>query len=582
MRDYCLRDENVVLETCDFLNTVCQTVQPKVDPAFPYRPGHTGVLEENLSVNGEERRVVSYVPKRLPAAGEGILILTDAGEKAEDYLEGNSFWKKFAEEKQTAIIVLEANEHGWRRREIQKEIDAIDEVLLFLCRKEWYCVNEASVYLYGVGSGAYPAVAYSLAKPEKIAAFAALGDIELHPDLLTQIQEMKSIGREELRKSDYPVCGWLVKRPFEQPSQTVGYIRQTLRNSDREISSEGTTIFPQNTKRFSRTINDECCAQLRVTEASEPERITESLQKEILSFLLEYRRWFGQENGHLRYTRSPEDMGLILYLCEYQGLQRYYYVYAPTGYRHGVCHKRPLVMALHGYSCTGEMFAQNTQWYDVAEEKDFFAVFPTAYPGMTQSNCTPLPMWRNGPAEWGLQNDVDDVAFLEFVLDEVIKKYPIDESRVYVTGHSNGSVMTQILVNKIPERFAAAAPVGLTHGDLGIIPYEEAPDVKIPFWLLKGELDIGCACDMSEDRPNAYMLRLMCSVNDADYENPDIRVNGRFRNRTYSDRMKNPMVRFTEMEKLPHAYTTEMAYAIWNEWFSYFRRNPEGEIEYCR
>ena len=106
--------------------------------------------------------------------------------------------------------------------------------------------------------------------------------------------------------------------------------------------------------------------------------------------------------------------------------------------------------------------------------------------------------------------------------------------------------------------------------------------MKIPFWLLKGELDIGCACDMSEDRPNAYMLRLMCSVNDADYENPDIRVNGRFRNRTYSDRMKNPMVRFTEMEKLPHAYTTEMAYAIWNEWFSYFRRNPEGEIEYCR
>ena len=71
---------------------------------------------------------------------------------------------------------------------------------------------------------------------------------------------------------------------------------------------------------------------------------------------------------------------------------------------------------------------------------------------MTQSNCTPLPMWRNGPAVWGPQNDVDDVAFLSHVLDEVETNYPIDTERVYVTGHSYGSVMTQILVNKIPER----------------------------------------------------------------------------------------------------------------------------------
>jgi hypothetical protein len=166
------------------------------------------------------------------------------------------------------------------------------------------------------------------------------------------------------------------------------------------------------------------------------------------------------------------------------------------------------------------MFVQNTQWNDVAEEKDFFVIFPTAYPGMTQSNCTPLPMWRNGPAVWGPQNDVDDVAFLSHVLDEVETNYPIDTERVYVTGHSNGSVMTQILVNKIPERFAAAAPVGLTHGDLGILPYTSCPNVRIPFWLLKGELDIGCACDMSEESPNTVMLQLMCGANHADYSSP--------------------------------------------------------------
>lgn len=100
----------------------------------------------------------------------------------------------------------------------------------------------------------------------------------------------------------------------------------------------------------------------------------------MLDFLLQYRRWFGQENGHLRYTRTPEDLGLTLYRCEYQGLHRYYYVYEPSSYRHGVGGKRPLVLAIHGYSCTGEMFVQNTQWNDVAEEKDFLSYSPQLIP----------------------------------------------------------------------------------------------------------------------------------------------------------------------------------------------------------
>ena len=45
MRDYCLQIDNTVLETCNFLNTRCETVQPEVDADFPYRPVHTGRID---------------------------------------------------------------------------------------------------------------------------------------------------------------------------------------------------------------------------------------------------------------------------------------------------------------------------------------------------------------------------------------------------------------------------------------------------------------------------------------------------------------------------------------------------------
>ena len=577
MRDYCLQIDNTVLETCNFLNTRCETVQPEVDADFPYRPVHTGRIDKIFRMQDETRKMVSYIPKNFPAAGEGILILAARGETAEDYLEKKDFWRQYAEKRNAVIIILEAAEEGWRQRELKKDVDFLDAVLLFLCQKEWYCVNEASIYLYGIGDGAYTATAYSLAKPEKIAAFATWGTAKLHPDLLEQIRNKKSIARPELKNADYPVAAWMIRETGED-APTAEYIKSTLRCGEEKIVSDKAQIYLQNAKRFPRTINDECCARLLLSTKEQFPDGPEA--EEVLDFLLQYRRWFGQENGHLRYTRTPEDLGLTLYRCEYQGLHRYYYVYEPSSYRHGVGGKRPLVLAIHGYSCTGEMFVQNTQWNDVAEEKDFFVIFPTAYPGMTQSNCTPLPMWRNGPAVWGPQNDVDDVAFLSHVLDEVETNYPIDTERVYVTGHSNGSVMTQILVNKIPERFAAAAPVGLTHGDLGILPYTSCPNVRIPFWLLKGELDIGCACDMSEESPNTVMLQLMCGANHADYSSPKEQTNGKFRNKTFSDAEGRPMVRFTEMEKLPHAYTTEMSYAIWNEYFAKFRRCGDGKIEY--
>lgn len=197
--------------------------------------------------------MVSYIPKNFPAAGEGILILAARGETAEDYLEKKDFWRQYAEKRNAVIIILEAAEEGWRQRELQKDVDFLDAVLLFLCQKEWYCVNEASIYLYGIGDGAYTAAAYSLAKPEKIAAFATWGTAKLHPDLLEQIRNKKSIARPELKNADYPVAAWMIRETGED-APTAEYIKSTLRGGEEKIVSDKAQIYLQNAKRFPRTI----------------------------------------------------------------------------------------------------------------------------------------------------------------------------------------------------------------------------------------------------------------------------------------------------------------------------------------
>ncbi len=51
----------------------------------------------------------------------------------------------------------------------------------------------------------------------------------------------------------------------------------------------------------------------------------------------------------------------------------------------------------------------------------------------------------------------DDVAFIERLLDRVVRRFDADARRLYVTGASNGGLMTYYLLMRRPERFAAGA-----------------------------------------------------------------------------------------------------------------------------
>ena len=71
-----------------------------------------------------------------------------------------------------------------------------------------------------------------------------------------------------------------------------------------------------------------------------------------------------------------------------------------------------------------------------------------------------MPTWNSGNCcGYAQEHQVDDVAFFRALLDKLEKKYAVDPKRIFVTGISNGGMMSYRLACEMSDKIAAAAPV---------------------------------------------------------------------------------------------------------------------------
>lgn len=312
--------------------------------------------------------------------------------------------------------------------------------------------------------------------------------------------------------------------------------------------------------------------------------------EKLISFVVSYQRWAGEGNHYIRRTRLAErDLHLLKTEKRINGLKRYWYTFEPSAYKRGLKEKFPLVIAIHGFSCSGEFFAQNSGWHRVGEERDAFVVYPTAYPYYAKPDAdskSPMhtgiatPHWNSSGLRSGeVDTDgPDDVDFIRQLLMDVMSKYPIDLERVYVTGHSNGSMMTQLLMRKMPEKFAGFAPVGAMECRLG---KTAAPKdgIKRNVWYTMGEFD-GLGCSLEGDNAKTRTLSMICEANGIDISKQKQYTTGIYMNTIIRDEKAVPLVRFTGVRNWPHTYSPELAFMIYDEFFSRFVRHSDGTLEY--
>jgi polyhydroxybutyrate depolymerase len=144
---------------------------------------------------------------------------------------------------------------------------------------------------------------------------------------------------------------------------------------------------------------------------------------------------------------------------------RPYGLKVPAGYDGQ--HPVPLVVLLHGYGSNG---AQQAGYFGLLTEADK-AGFLLAYPDGTRD--------RLGRRFWNatdaccdfFHSGVDDVAYLDAVINEISAKYPVDPARIYVVGHSNGAFMSHRFACDRAGRVAAIVTLaGMTWEDQSRCP----------------------------------------------------------------------------------------------------------------
>jgi polyhydroxybutyrate depolymerase len=144
------------------------------------------------------------------------------------------------------------------------------------------------------------------------------------------------------------------------------------------------------------------------------------------------------------------------------GVARWYLRHVPPA--HDGTTPVPVVVDLHGYSEGAEVHAMVSGLGPYGDERGFVTLTPH---GQGQG---PVPLWDTTPGG-------PDQEFLEGMLDDAEASLCVDTARVFVTGLSNGAMMTSTLGCALSDRFAAAAPVAGVTEVAGCNPDRPVPVV---------------------------------------------------------------------------------------------------------
>lgn len=579
------------------------------DPKNPYAPKFSGTFELPVEYAGKKRRMLAYVPHDIRESTAGILVLGENGQTADNLLE-HSGWCEIAdtEECKERLIVffLEPENGAWNTNEAYGTPDGdvayINAAALAAADRKLFCVHESKFYLVGCKEGGVLANMAAAYDPAFFAGVASVGGSAVSEQYLTDCGQAYALNldgfedpehRKDIHKQDIPMPAWIIDDPTVSTG-TGDAILTYWRNACE--AEEGRQLSPDQyeyyrVKETPYAPNQEKEAY-RVCHSSIPgasEQYAKRLQRRIWKdFLYRQRRWMSSPGGELRVTKDPvRDLGMEYHYEEFDGWMREWYVYIPQSVRQNPEKKVPLVLAMHGYTCTGEIYAGNSGWYDVAEKYGFIVVFPTAlHAKVDMPEQGLMPDWAPLNA-WNvfLEDDrPDELKFFSFLLDKMIAEYPVDEHRVFATGHSWGSLMTEMLALELTERFAAVAPCsgaffGGAYEKMTSLPYAAENGVQLPIWMFWGsDEEWLIPCEPTHENETGLTVELWLKRNGkadmipADWAQRTNTVNGRFKDH-YFDREGTAPVQFTQVDYMPHATMPEMSFRIWEEFFRKFSRS---------
>ncbi len=210
---------------------------------------------------------------------------------------------------------------------------------------------------------------------------------------------------------------------------------------------------------------------------------------------------------------------LITSFIEINDVKRKAILYIPNHYDGSNAY--PLVVNAHGFSWNAtNWIAERSTYNKIADRDSFIVVYPEGLMGSAFGNS-----WNVG---YGPARGVNDVGFIKALIDFCKENYVINEEKIYMSGFSQGGMLTYHFACKYPGILAAIAsgsgslterviidcanvdpiPVMHIHGDRdevvfynGLRNILRSAEETVSFWLEKNH----CSNESTElSIPNTY------------------------------------------------------------------------------
>ena len=168
----------------------------------------------------------------------------------------------------------------------------------------------------------------------------------------------------------------------------------------------------------------------------------------LLSLLILPLLWCFQEKGDISIK------GVTEVTLEHDGIRRSCLFYAPSLKNHS---PKPLLLVLHGAGGTpgGLIKLTRYRFNELSEEREFYVAYPTGIRRLWHDA-------RNDKTSYVHKKNIDDVGFIQDLIENLIDHYPIDRNRIFAAGISNGGFMCFRLACELSHQIRGIAVVAAT------------------------------------------------------------------------------------------------------------------------
>lgn len=539
-----------------------------IDPADGIQMLYQGYYEEAISLSdGSSATAKVYIPDQAEQGSYFVLLTVPDGMETEDFLK-QSGWMDLADQEQFCLFVMESPDGTW-------SADYIKSAYAALVAGKYY-LPFPTFYVVGYGTGGTALQEYIMTNAITVAGAVFINASDIDQDYLTQTantQYGEIYDGTTITYGDVTMPVWIIDDDLSAAAPVVNYWKQAndcVANGS--AFSLGATSYRQSSD--SDSIFTPCGAVSQVVTLEEAVDITDPSLAQTLyrDFLSLYTRYGGNFGGNTLAARPDYDeLGVDFYTMNLDGYLREYLVYVPERIASSG-EAAPMVISMHGANQTYKMMFDISRWWEVADKYGFILVMPNSTLNPATAGKVVTPTWN----AVGDPSRANDVEFLKALVNAVKANYAVDNSKIYLSGQSNGSMMTNYMGMMASEYFTAMASTsGPVLEDIPSLT-ANAGTTPIPLYLLMGEFDFWNWSTTEEGVVRNTISYWLDRNQAGDVDAPDsTSTNGRYTTSVWYNDNQQPMYEYTQTSSRGHSFLPEEMEMMWL-WLSQWSKDGDS------